>query len=171
MKDFNIKNEKMDEIDKKIVLAFDKGVEIVERPFLNLSTELNISESEIVARLNRFKELGFIRKFSAAINHYAIGYKFNAMTVWDVDSTKLEVVAMNFKKTGFVSHCYERPKIQDVWDYNLFAMVHGKSKEEVESKIEILKSENKLHVLKMDKIYSTKILKKTGIRFNRGKDV
>lgn len=171
MKDFNLIEHVLDEVDKKIIFEFDKGIEIVSRPFLELANKSDVPESEIVERLNNFKKLGFIRKFSGAINHYSIGYTFNAMTVWDVDPTQLEMVANNFKKRGFVSHCYERPRIEGVWEYNLFAMVHGKTKLEVEEKIELLKIDNEKSIQAMDRIYSTRILKKTGIRFNRGKNV
>jgi DNA-binding Lrp family transcriptional regulator len=152
-------------VDSQIVLETQKGIPIVSRPYLALSHKLNISEDEIISKLYKLKEAGFIRKVAGTPNHYKIGYTANAMTVWDVTDEHLDSVGFEFRKLGFVSHCYVRPRALPVWPYSLFAMVHGRSKEEVELKIIELKEKISGKFNSMDSLYSTKILKKTGIRF------
>jgi len=164
VKDFEVTGLKLDEMDKKIVLLLQEGISVTERPYLELANQLGVAEDEIVERLKAMKSVGFIRKNAVATNHYKLGYTANAMSVWDVDPEKLEQAGLLFKELGFVSHCYERPKFAPEWDYNLFAMVHGKSKEEVNEKIETMKKTIQGLFRKTDLIYSTKILKKTGIR-------
>ena len=67
-----------------------------------------------------------------------------------------------------VSHCYLRPRHPPHWPYNLFAMVHGHCRKEVEAQVEriseILAGRQRAH----DVLYSKRILKKTGMRLNGG---
>lgn len=164
MKDFSVNGVKLDEIDKKIILHFQAGMDICERPYLNATHVLQISEDEIIKRLENLWANGFIRKNAIATNHYKLGYTWNAMSVWEFKSEMIEIAGESFRKLGFVSHCYERPQVLPQWTYNLFAMVHGRSEEEINEKIEIMKKSVSFNFVQMNLIYSTKILKKTGIR-------
>lgn len=164
MSTFKIEDYNLDDIDNQIILMTQKGLPICERPYFDISKKLNISEEEIVRRLSEMAQVGFIRKNAIATNHYKLGYLYNAMSVWNVDSDRLDKIGKIFQTHKFISHCYERPRIPPEWNYNLFAMVHGKSKEEVEDKIKIMKDSIENDFIEMSLIYSTKILKKTGIR-------
>jgi hypothetical protein len=50
------------------------------------------------------------------------------------------------------------------WPYNLFAMVHGRSRDEVEAKLQEIRSLLGDALRASDVLYSTRILKKTGLR-------
>ena len=63
----------------------------------------------------------------------------------------------------FVTHCYLRPRAP-VWRYNLFAMLHGTSRQEVEEKRAIIRKMLGDACSACDILYSTRILKKTGLR-------
>lgn len=164
MKNFEIKNYAHDEIDLAIIKSTQAGLEICERPYLKLATDLGISEDEICSRLSKMHQVNFVRKNAVATNHYKLGYTFNAMTVWEIKEGKLDTVGLLFKDLGFASHCYERPKIPPYWNYNLFAMVHAQSSEQMDAQIAKMKKVADGYFDKMDKIVSTEILKKTGIR-------
>jgi hypothetical protein len=62
-----------------------------------------------------------------------------------------------------VTHCYRRPRRLG-WPYNLFAMVHGMSRQEVLSKIDTLSRELGLDGYPHDVLFSTRLLKKQGTR-------
>jgi hypothetical protein len=64
----------------------------------------------------------------------------------------------------FVTHCYRRPRALPAWPYNLFAMVHGISREECAAKAEEIRLLLGDSCRVNDILYSTKILKKTGLR-------
>lgn len=164
MNNFKIRNYNLDEVDQKIIYLTQNGLPICERPYLEIANNLKISEEDVVARLKAMADIGFIRKNAIATNHYKLGYMYNAMSVWNVDDGKLEDIGKVFQSHNFISHCYQRPRILPDWNYNLFAMVHGKSKEEVEEKVEIMKSSIAENFIDMNLIYSLRILKKTGIR-------
>lgn len=160
-----------DSIDHQIVLATQEGIPLTPRPYLELAHALSLTEEEVFQRVLRMKAAGFIRKIAGTPNHYKIGYLANAMTVWDVPDEEVDEVGDIFKKAGFISHCYIRPRFRPEWPYNLFAMVHGKTREEVEEKIDFLRSQIEGRFCSADVLYSKRILKKTGIRFKRIQDV
>ena len=153
-----------DQIDYQIVLATQSGIPLVTHPFKETSEQLGITEEEMVLRLRRMHEVGFIRKVAAAPNHYKLGYVANAMSVWNIPDNLVHEVGEIFKTLPFISHCYIRPRHLPEWDFNLFAMVHGKNKNEVNLQIEIMKTALGERFSNYKLLYSTKILKKTGIR-------
>lgn len=162
--EFTVHGMQFDELDMALVLNTQGGMPLVSRPYLELADKLNTTEEEILRRLKIMKDLGFVRKIAATPNHYKIGYVANAMTVWDVPDESIEEVGNYFKSLGFISHCYIRPRRLPDWPYNLFAMVHGHSKEEVNQVVAKLQEEMRGLYKDMTLLYSTKILKKTGIR-------
>ena len=86
------------------------------------------------------------------------------MSVWDVDDNKLQALGARVGRLDFVSHCYERPRHLPLWPYNLFAMVHGHDRDEVNRKVdeiaELLGASCRQHNV----LFSKRILKKTGLR-------
>ena len=63
-----------------------------------------------------------------------------------------------------VTHCYRRPRHLPQWPYNLFAMVHGATREEVQAQAEHIAALLGAHCRGHDILFSTRILKKTGLR-------
>ena len=85
-------------------------------------------------RLRRMLDSGAIRRIGAVPNHYALGFRANGMSVWDVDDDRVDELGARVGALRFVSHCYRRPRVPPVWRYNLFAMVHGRDREEAAEK-------------------------------------
>lgn len=154
----------LDEIDLKIMRATQSGLPLTPLPYHAVAEQLELSADIAIERMRRMQELGVIRRIGAVPNHYKLGYRFNGMTVWDVPDEKIDALGQKIGNLDFVSHCYHRPRHLPLWPYNLFAMVHGKSQEDVDQQIkqiaEILGSDNR----GSDVLYSTRILKKTGFR-------
>jgi DNA-binding Lrp family transcriptional regulator len=86
------------------------------------------------------------------------------MSVWDVPDDRVDQLGASVGGFEFVSHCYRRPRRLPQWPYNLFAMVHGKSRDEVEQKVSQIAALLGEHVRSHTILYSTRILKKTGLR-------
>jgi len=153
-----------DELDRSLVLATQGGLPLVPRPYHQLGEQLGIPAEEVMARLARMLESGVIRRIGAVPNHYAIGYTANGMSVWDVPDERIDELGTRIGALDFVTHCYHRPRRLPDWPYNLFAMVHGGSREEVLDKVtqiaDLLGTDCRAH----DVLFSTKILKKTGLR-------
>jgi len=156
----------IDGIDRQIILATQSGLPLEPQPYHAVARQVGVSPEEVMARMRRMLATGMIRRIGAVPNHYALGYKANGMTVWDVPDEKVDELGERVGALDFVSHCYQRPRHLPEWPYNFFAMVHGHDKPEVEAQVrqiaELLGDADRGH----DILYSTRILKKTGLRIS-----
>ncbi|MCX7194046.1 MAG: AsnC family transcriptional regulator [Proteobacteria bacterium] len=156
----------MDAIDRAIILATQEGLPLVPQPYHAVAQQVGITPADVMARMRVMLEDGVIRRIGAVPNHYALGYKANGMTVWDVADQRIDELGELIGKLDFVSHCYQRPRHLPDWRYNLFAMVHGHDRAETAQKAaliaELLGDACRAHEI----LYSTRILKKTGLRIS-----
>ena len=156
----------IDTTDRRIIAATQAGLPLVTRPYHSIAEQLGIEPQELMQRMNRMCESGVIRRIGVVPNHYALGYKGNGMSVWNVPDEQVRELGQKIGDLDFVSHCYHRPRHLPDWPYNVFAMVHGRDRAEVEQKVkqiaELLGDANQGHAV----LYSTKILKKTGLRIS-----
>ncbi len=159
----------LDPTDRRIVTATQSGLPLVPRPYAQIAAELGIGEDEVCTRMRALQSSGIIRRIAVAPNHYALGMTANGMSVWDVDDARVAELGQKIGDLDFVSHCYERPRALPHWPYNLFAMIHGTSREEVEA----LRAEVATILGDAcngnDILYSTRILKKSGLRLRQQK--
>jgi len=154
----------LDPTDRQLIVATQSGLPRVSRPFDAIGSALGISGDEVMARLRRMLEVGVIRRIGAVPNHYAIGYTANGMSVWDVDDARIDVLGARVGALDFVTHCYRRPRRLPDWPYNLFAMVHSQTRAEVAARVAEIAALLGGACRQHDILYSTAILKKTGLR-------
>lgn len=154
----------VDPTDRALVVATQSGLPVVQEPYRAIGERLGLDAAEVIARLASMLDRGVIRRIGVVPNHYALGYRANGMTVWDVDDAQVDRLGALVGAQSFVTHCYRRPRHLPGWPYNLFAMVHAKSRDEVEGKIAVLRDLLGPACRASDVLYSTRILKKTGVR-------
>lgn len=154
----------IDAVDRTIIVATQQGLPLVARPYHAIAAQLGMDADEVMARMRRLLDLGVIRRIGVVPNHYAIGYRANGMTVWDVPDAEVDALGERVGRLAFVTHCYCRPRRLPQWPYNLFAMVHGHSRDDVADQINQIKDVLGDHVRQHDVLFSTRILKKTGLR-------
>ena len=154
----------LDDIDRRIVMATQGGLALSLRPYDAVASDLGINVADVIARMQRMVDIGVIRRLGVVPNHYALGYRSNGMTVWDVPDERIHELGQKIGALDFVSHCYHRPRHLPDWPYNLFCMVHGRDRATAEghaSEIaDVLGSANRGHRI----LFSTRILKKSGLR-------
>lgn len=155
---------RLDPLDLALIQATQGGLPLVRRPYHALGETLGVSGEEVMARLARMRESGVIRRIAAVPNHYAIGYCANGMSVWDVPDARVDELGRRVGALACVSHCYRRPRHLPDWRYNLFAMVHGRSRDEVEAQVRQIRGVLGEDCRAGEVLYSTRILKKTGLR-------
>lgn len=154
----------IDDVDRRLIVASQSGLPLCAMPYHALAEALGLAPDDVMARFRRMLAVGVIRRIGAVPNHYRIGYLANGMSVWDVPDEKVIEAGAEVGALDFVSHCYQRPRHLPAWPYNLFAMVHGRSRREVEDKVaaiaRLLDGTSRSHKV----LFSTRILKKTGLR-------
>jgi DNA-binding Lrp family transcriptional regulator len=154
----------LDPVDRQIILATQAGLPLTEQPYDALAEELGLDVDAVIARIWAMQERGVIRRIAAVPNHYALGYRANGMSVWNVPDEHVRAIGRQVGALDYVSHCYLRPRHLPLWPYNLFAMVHGKTREEVAAEVEEIAALLGEHCRGHEVLYSTRILKKTGLR-------
>lgn len=157
----------IDDTDRAIIEATQAGLPLVPAPYAALAAELGLDEDTVMTRFEAMKDSGVIRRIAAAPNHYKLGMTANGMSVWDVEDEHLTALGTKIGALPYVTHCYERPRALPAWPYNLFAMIHGSSSDEVEEKRAEITAILGDALRAKDILYSTRILKKTGLRLRK----
>lgn len=148
---------------RQLVELTQAGLPLVDDPWAWLADKLGIGVDATLALLQRLQADGAIRRIAAVPNHYRLGYRHNGMTVWEVDEEQLPRLGPLIGAQEFVSHCYRRPR-REGWHYNLFAMVHGRSAEEIDAYRDRIRQLLGSACRADDMLVSSRILKKTGLR-------
>lgn len=154
----------LSDFDRALIAATQTGLPLVARPYEAVGAMLGVSGEQVRERLGQMLSEGLIRRIGAVPNHYRLGYVANGMTVWDVDDAQVDALGERVGALPGVSHCYRRPRERPLWPYNLFAMVHGRSRQEVERQAEAIRTLLGAACAASDILYSSAILKKAGLR-------
>ena len=154
----------LDAVDRKLIAATQGGLPLEREPYRTLARDIGVDEASLIARLQGLLARGAIRRIGAIPNHYALGFTANGMSVWDVADDAVADIGAKVGALDFVTHCYERPRHLPLWPYNLFAMVHGRTHDEVRGKVEEIAGLIGAAARARDVLFSTRILKKTGLR-------
>ena len=154
----------LENIDRLIIQATQGGLPVSSQPYHEVARATGLPAEIVMERFRDMQGRGVIRRIGLVPNHYHLGYRANGMSVWDVPDERIDELGKVVGALDFVSHCYHRPRHMPVWPYNLFAMVHGKDRDTTDRYVkkiaEILGDAVRGH----DVLYSTRILKKTGLR-------
>lgn len=154
----------LDAFDRALIAAVQSGLPLVARPYEAVGAMLGVDGERVRTRLAAMLEEGLVRRIGAVPNHYRLGFTANGMSVWDVADDQVDSLAREVAQLTGVSHCYRRTRHLPEWPYNLFAMLHGRSRDEVQRQADgvaaLLGPACRAH----DILYSTEILKKTGLR-------
>ena len=154
----------LDAIDRQIIQLTQAGLPLVPEPYQLLAEQLKMSAEELMQRLVVMQNQGVIRRIAAVPNHYQLGYRYNGMTVWDVDDAQIDDLGKQVAALAFVSHCYHRPRHLPDWPYNLFAMIHSKTEQGAAEQVTIIAQLLGVYAQQHQVLYSSRILKKTGLR-------
>jgi len=165
--------------ERDLVVEIQGGLPVTATPYCDVAEAIDRDVDWVVRTIKRFEREGKVRRVGVIPNHYALGYTENGMTVWDVPDDVIEEVGPAVASLPFVTHCYRRPRHEGVWPYNFFAMTHGRSEEESEARIEQVRETMAEYWdvdperasradgdANWDTLFSTRILKKTGIRLD-----
>lgn len=155
-----------DPITRAIVVATQAGLPLVERPFHAVADQLGLTADDVLNQFVGMQMTGVVRRIAAVPNHYAVGVRANGMSVWDIADDAVDRWGRTLAGTAGVTHCYRRPRRLPHWPFNLFVMLHGPNRTDVErqaaSLAELLGADARSH----DTLFSTRILKKTGLRLH-----
>jgi DNA-binding Lrp family transcriptional regulator len=147
----------LSEGEKRVIKVTQKDLPIVPRPFAYFADILGMEEDSVILKLREFLEKGVARRFAAVLYHRRAGFLANGMVVWNVPPEDIEKTGYQIASYRAVSHCYERAT-NGKWQYNIFSVIHGKSREDVENVVGVISKETGLKDFRV--IYSLMEFKK-----------
>lgn len=125
----------MDKRDQEILAALEDGLPLVTEPFEEIGKRLSLSGGEVLGRVRNLQDAGIIRRFRARINQRQLGITANALVAWDCNGKNTEQAGERLASFPCVTHCYERSPVPGRWDYSLYTVHHGYSREKVEDEV------------------------------------
>jgi siroheme decarboxylase len=150
--------------ERRLVVVIQDGLPIVERPYELVAARLGTTEEWVIATIESLLDRGVIKRLGAVPNHYALGITANGMAVWDVPDESVSELGRRLAAFPEVTHCYQRPRRLPEWRYNLYAMVHGRSRAEVNETVQRIAAEVGLSNLPHEVLFSVRQFRKRGTR-------
>lgn len=152
----------IDAHDYRLIAAVQAGLPITSRPYAAIAERLGMAEQDVIERLARLKNNGLIKRWGVVVKHRPLGYRANAMIVMDVPDSRVAEIGRQIGSYGFVNLCYLRPRQGDAWPYNLYCMIHGKSREKVLTQWAELRAACGLTDLPCEVLFSRRCFKQRG---------
>ena len=153
-------------LDRNILAAIENGLPLVANPYRAVADALELEEVDVIARLEHLIASGVVTRFGCVVRHDKLGYKANAMAVWDVPDKMIDAVAGTFARHPSVTLCYRRPRHRPIWPYNLFCMVHAKSRSDAYAAIDDINLQADTGLIKQAVLFSKRCFKQRGAVFS-----
>lgn len=152
----------MDALDYRLIAAVQAGLPLTARPYAAIAEQLDTDEQDVIARLARLKSEGLIKRWGVVVKHRQLGYRANAMIVMDIEDEQVAETGRLISQHSFVNLCYRRPRQGEVWPYNLYCMIHGKSRETVLEQWASLQTSCGLEACRHEILFSRRCFKQRG---------
>lgn len=155
----------MGEEERRLVSVLQEGLPLFMRPFSLIAERIGASESEVLSRIGRWLEDGAIKRFGVVVRHHELGFRANAMLVHNIPDDRVSELGRALAEEQEVTLCYRRPRVLPDWPYNLFCMIHGRERGEVEEIISALRQRHGLQDCAHDILFSLTRFKQNGARY------
>lgn len=153
--------------DLDLVSVLCGGLPLDSRPYRTLGLAAGMDEAEVIERLGALQQAGIIRRLGVIVRHHELGYRANAMVVWDVPDDQVGDIGLRLGLRPEVSLCYRRPRRLPDWPYNLFTMIHGQDRAQVLDSLAALAEAEGVAHLRREVLFSTRRFKQCGARYTR----
>lgn len=126
----------LNSVQKQVLNFLQDEFPLVPYPFAQLG---GLDQSVCIQTTKQLLQKGILKRIAAVLNHYRLSCQVNAMFCVHAAEAEIERAGMVLASWPQVSHCYQRQTFPG-WPYNLFAMVHFRSEEELNRWIEQVRS-------------------------------
>lgn len=155
----------LSDTDRHLIAAVQDGLPMVARPFAAIGDRVGLDEEQVIRRLDAMLRAGVIKRFGVVVRHHELGYRANAMVVWDIPDDRVEEIAGEIARCPCVTLCYQRPRRPPDWPYNLFCMVHGRDRALVEAQVAEMAARLGLEAVGRAVLFSRRRFKQRGARY------
>ena len=155
----------LDAAGRRLLAAVEDGFPLEPEPYAALARAAGMSEGGVIATLGVWLASGVARRVGVVLRHRELGYTANAMAVWDVPDSEVSAAGMRLARRPEVTLCYRRARRAPVWPYDLYCMIHGRSREEVNAQLAALNEEEGLARYANAVLFSRRAFKQRGARY------
>ncbi|MGQ3488474.1 siroheme decarboxylase subunit beta [Roseovarius pacificus] len=148
--------------DRDIVQSLMRGLPIIPHPYRDIATALNRSETEVMTRIKALSDARIISRFGVIVRHRALGWRSNAMVVWDLPHEAITTAGPALAAQPGVTLCYERTPVEGVWPYRLYSMFHARSRAEALERLTAAAALPELRDVPHRALFSSRCFKQTG---------
>jgi len=151
--------------EKELIEALSQGLPLVKRPYEAIAKQIGSTEDLVIEGIQRIFHRGDIKRFGIIVRHRELGYRANAMVVWDIADELVTETGRCMGRYEFVTLCYQRPRRLPDWPYNLFCMIHGQDAEDVKRQVEYIAEHCGLQNVPRDILFSGRCFKQRGAHY------
>lgn len=155
----------LSELDNRIMAAIQEGLPLCEKPYAAIAERLGISETLLLERIQAAQDEGAIKRFGMVVRHHELGYRANAMVVWDIPDDQVEAIGRKLGGYDCITLCYRRPRRLPMWRYNLFTMIHGMDRDTVVASLDRIRHSAGLEHIPCEILFSRRRFKQRGARY------
>lgn len=148
--------------DRDILQGLTEGLALTAQPYAALAKGLGRIEADIIDRIAALQEAGIISRLGVIVRHRALGWRANAMVVWDLSSERIDTAGPRLASLPGVTLCYERRPVPGVWPYRLYSMIHARSQAEAQEFLANAAATPELLGVPHQALFSTQCFKQTG---------
>ena len=150
------------ESEQRLIEAIQGGLPLVSRPYAAVGEQIGLTEAEVIASLAHLIQIGVIKRLGIVVRHRQLGYRANAMVVWDVHDAQVTAIGQQIGQFDGVSLCYRRARHLPEWPYNLYCMIHGKDRNAVLRDLDKLIAIYNLSHISHQVLFSRRCFKQSG---------
>ncbi len=155
----------IDHLDRQLLASIQHGLPLISKPYAAVAEQLGLSETEVLIRLNNLSTTSLIKRFGVIVKHRRLGYQANAMVVWNIPDAQVDDIGQQMSAAACVNLCYRRPRQGELWPYNLYCMIHGKSREIVLQQLDSLIESCQLQAFSYEILFSKRCFKQCGAHY------
>jgi DNA-binding Lrp family transcriptional regulator len=148
--------------DRDLLQALTRGLAIQPRPFAVLAYEVGRSETDVLERIGALSDAGIVTRIGVILRHRALGWRSNAMVVWQVPGEDIDRAGVSLAAAQGVTLCYQRRTDPARWPYNLYCMIHARSRSEALTTLGRAAAEAGIAGLPHRVLFSVRCFKQTG---------
>ena len=148
--------------DRQLAQCMTSGLPLVPRPFEVLAQRLDLREEHVIQRIKELCDFGVFPRIGVIVRHRALGWCSNAMVVWDVPPEDVDRKGAALATSPGVNLCYRRTRYPQAWPYNLYCMIHAKSREDALKLLEEASASVGLDKYPRKILFSLRCFKQTG---------
>ncbi|MBP6808004.1 MAG: AsnC family transcriptional regulator [Chromatiaceae bacterium] len=105
--------ERLDALDRRLLDDFQSGIPLAPRPFALMAEQLGVTETEVIARLQRLTEAGAVSRVGPVFRPRQVGA--STLAAMAVPPERLAEVATLVNSFPEVNHNYEREHDFNLW--------------------------------------------------------